>query len=77
MTPLTTLRLVLQAKTDTHISHNFAFDPLLDCNEKSEKCIMEEILQLNPSNNSPIQINSCRIYLKVFHLCDMIDPNEK
>ena len=30
MTPLTTLRLILQAKTDTHISHKFTFDPLLD-----------------------------------------------
>ena len=44
---------------------------------KKDKCIMKEILQLNLSKTSLIQINSCRIYLKVFHLSDMIDLNGK
>ena len=38
---------------------------------------MKEILQLNLSKTTLIQINACRIYLKVFHLSDMIDPNGK
>ena len=44
---------------------------------KNDKCIMKEILQLNLSKTSLIQINSCIIYLQVFHLSDMLNPNSK
>ena len=44
---------------------------------KNDKYIMGEILQLHLSNTSLIQINSCRIYLEVLYLSDMIDPNGK
>ena len=45
--------------------------------QKNDKCIMKEILQLNLSKAQLIQINSCRLYLHVFHLSDMLDPNSK
>ena len=38
---------------------------------------MGEVLELQLSKTSLIQINSCRIYLQVFHLSDMIEPNGK
>ena len=45
--------------------------------QKNDKCIMKEILQLNLSKAQLIQINACRIYPQVFHLSDMLDPNGK
>ena len=44
---------------------------------QNDKCIMEEILQLNFSKTSLIQIKSCRKYIKLFHLSDMIYLNGK
>ena len=38
---------------------------------------MGEVLQLQLSKTSPMQLNSCRIYLQVFHISDMIEPNGK
>ena len=44
---------------------------------KYDKCIMGEVLQLQLSKTLLIQLNSCRIYLHVFHLSDMIEPSGK
>ena len=44
---------------------------------KNDKYIMEKILHLNLSKSSLIHINSCRIYLQVFHLSDMIELDGK
>ena len=43
----------------------------------NDKCIIEEILQLNLSQKLLIKINSCRIYLQVFHLSEMVELNGK
>ena len=44
---------------------------------QNDKCIMKEILKLHLPKISLIQINSCRIYLNISHLSDMLDPNGK
>ena len=38
---------------------------------------MHEIIKLHLSKTSLIQLNSCRIYLNISHLSDMLDPNGK
>ena len=41
------------------------------------KIIIEELLRLNPSNKQLIKINVCRLYLKVSHLSNIVNPNGK
>ena len=50
---------------------------IIKSQRKNDKCIMKEILQLHLSIVQLIQINLCRLYLQVFHLSDMLDPNDK
>ena len=44
---------------------------------KDDKCMMQEIIKLHLPKTSLIQLNSCRIYLNISHLSDMLDPNGK
>ena len=44
---------------------------------KNDRYIMKEMVQLNLPKKSLIKINSCRMYLQVFHLSDMIEPDGK
>ena len=42
---------------------------------RNDKCIMNELTRGSSSINQLIQINTCRLYLNIIHLSDIVNPD--
>ena len=47
----------------------------IELQRRNDKCIMDEVFQLNFSTSKRMQVNSCRLYLQVIYLSDIIEPD--
>ena len=47
----------------------------IELQRRNDKCIMNEVLQSNLSKSKIIQVNACRLYVRVIYLSNMIEPD--
>ena len=49
----------------------------IEIQRRNDKCILDEVLQSNLSKSKLIQVNTCRLYLQILFLSDIIEPDGK
>ena len=49
----------------------------IEIQRRNDKCIMDEVLQSNLTKSKIIQVNACRLYLRIIYLSDIIEPDGK
>ena len=49
----------------------------IEIQRRNDKCIMDEVLQSHLTKSKIIQVNACRLYLRIIYLSDIIEPDGK
>ena len=49
----------------------------IEIQRRNNKCIMDEVLQSNLTKTKLIQVNTCKLYLQILYLSDIIEPDSK